>query len=216
VKEKNALAIAFQNKSVAEQNSLAIAFNMLLEDRFAELRKTIYADGSEMKIFQQLVVHGVLSTDSANSELASMRNARWSKAFAEPSEECVTVCKNRKATVVVEHLIQLSDVAYRVQHWMLFEKWATQHYIERAKAYAEGREEKNPLDFWYDTQIEFFTYHVIPLAKKLKECAVFGESSVEYVDCATKNLAEWELHGVKVVAIMEEKAQEHIQKHKEG
>jgi hypothetical protein len=48
-------------------------------------------------------------------------------------------------------------------------------------AYLEGRAEKNPADFWYDGEIGFFDFYVIPLAKKLKECGVFGVSSAEYL-----------------------------------
>jgi len=208
VKEEAALATAFKNKSIAEQNSLCIAFNLLLEDRFTDRRQAIYADGKEMNLFREVVVNSVLATDSGDQELSSLLNTRWLKAFAKSSGDRATI--DQKATIVVEHLIQLIDIGYRVQHWMLFEKWATQHYIERAKAYAVDREKRNPRDFWYDTQIEYFTFHVIPLAKKLKECGVFGLRSTDYVDCAMKNLAEWDLHGKGVVASMEEKAREHI------
>jgi hypothetical protein len=38
------------------------------------------------------------------------------------------------------------------------------------------------------------------LAKKLKECQVFGVASDEYLMYAEKNRAEWELKGKEVVA----------------
>ena len=41
---------------------------------------------------------------------------------------------------------------------------------------------------------------VIPLAKKLKECGVFGVSSDEYLNYALKNREEWEQKGREVVA----------------
>ena len=46
---------------------------------------------------------------------------------------------------------------------------------------------------------------VIPLAKKLKECGVFGVSSGEYLDYAQKNREEWVSKGEQVVAEMLEK-----------
>ena len=46
----------------------------------------------------------------------------------------------------------------------------------------------------------------IPLTKKLKECGVFGVSSGEYLDYATKNRQEWEAKGEQVVAEMIEQA----------
>lgn len=40
----------------------------------------------------------------------------------------------------------------------------------------------------------------IPLAKKLKNCGVFGVSSDEYLTYAMQNRKEWELKGQEVVA----------------
>lgn len=44
----------------------------------------------------------------------------------------------------------------------------------------------------------------IPLAKKLKECGVFGVSSDEYLQYAIKNRNEWETKGQEVVEQMVE------------
>jgi len=41
---------------------------------------------------------------------------------------------------------------------------------------------------------------VIPLAKKLKDCGVFGVSSAENLDYASANRAEWEQRGKEIVA----------------
>ena len=46
---------------------------------------------------------------------------------------------------------------------------------------------------------------MIPLAKKLKECSVFGISSDEYLNYAVKNRKEWEHRGQEVVADMIQK-----------
>jgi len=40
------------------------------------------------------------------------------------------------------------------------------------------------------------------LTKKLKECGVFGVSSGEYLDYATKNREEWALRGETIVATL--------------
>jgi hypothetical protein len=40
---------------------------------------------------------------------------------------------------------------------------------------------------------------IIPLAKKLKDCGVFGVSSDEYLDYATANRTEWEIKGKEIV-----------------
>jgi hypothetical protein len=51
----------------------------------------------------------------------------------------------------------------------------------------------------------FFCLVQIPLAKKLKECGVFGVSCDEYLNYAVTNRKEWEERGEEVVAEMKEK-----------
>ena len=60
----------------------------------------------------------VMSTDIVDKELKELRNARWSKAFAETDgEENRRDNVNRKATIVIEHIIQASDISHTMQHW---------------------------------------------------------------------------------------------------
>ena len=47
---------------------------------------------------------------------------------------------------------------------------------------------------------DFFDFYIIPLTKKLKECGVFGVSSVEYLDYAEKNRRDWEQRGQEIEA----------------
>ena len=52
-----------------------------------------------------------------DKDLGALRKERWSKAFAEQplSQESSKDNVNRKATIVIEHLIQASDVAHTMQ-----------------------------------------------------------------------------------------------------
>lgn len=72
-------------------------------------------------------------------------------------------------------------------------------------AYCQGRSETNPADFWAKGEIGFFDFYIIPLAKKLKECGVFGVSSGEFLNYALQNRREWEAKGQDVVEEMMEK-----------
>ena len=45
---------------------------------------------------------------------------------------------------------------------------------------------------------------MIPLAKKLKECNVFGVSSAEFLNYALQNRDEWQERGQDIVAEMSE------------
>lgn len=55
------------------------------------------------------------------------------------------------------------------------------------QAYQQGRAERNPAEFWYNGEIGFFDFYILPLARKLKECGVFGVSSDEYLNYALRN-----------------------------
>ena len=74
-------------------------------------------------------------------------------------------------------------------------------------AFRNGRSTSDPSKFWYKGEIGFFDFYVIPLAKKLKECGVFGVSSGETLNYATKNRQEWEAKGEKIVEGLVAKAE---------
>ena len=48
----------------------------------------------------------VLATDIVDKELKNVRNERWEKAFNEAKDDSSRDNTNRKATIVIEHLIQ--------------------------------------------------------------------------------------------------------------
>lgn len=57
VKEKAPIASVYKGKSVAEQNSVDIAWTLLMDERFVALRGLIYSDENEMRHFRELVVN---------------------------------------------------------------------------------------------------------------------------------------------------------------
>jgi hypothetical protein len=200
VKEKVHLAVQYDGKSVAEQNSVDLAWDLLNEPEFKALRRTIYQTEGEFKRFRELIVNVVLATDIMDKDLKTLRNSRWDKAFKELEVgESRKARDNRKATIVIEHLIQASDVAHTMQHWHIYRKWNARLFEEMYKAYVDGRAEKDPSEFWYKGEIGFLDFYVIPLAKKLKDCGVFGVSSDEYLQYALNNRREWEQKGESVV-----------------
>ena len=66
------------------------------------------------------------------------------------------------------------------------------------RAYLDGRSDKDPAENWYESELGFFDFYIIPLARKLKECGVFGVSSEEYLGFAIENRNEWERKGRQV------------------
>lgn len=122
IKEDPDLGKRFRNESVAEQHSVAASWDLLMQPKYQHLRRAIYRTDVERERFLQLVVNCVMATDIVNPQLKELRNARWDKAFkvgASADDHGI----NRKATIVIEHLIQASDVSHTMQHWHIYRKW---------------------------------------------------------------------------------------------
>jgi len=229
VRMQTPASVAYRGKSVAEQNSVDVAWNTLMLPEFAGLRRCIYTTVDELKHFRQLVVNIVMATDIADKELQALRRKRWAVAFDSGSptsipEHVATVTRNatggfgggngsdsdggdtsnmdRRATIVLEYIIQASDVAHTMQHWHTYQKWNERLFFERYKAYLDGHENEDPSIGWYKGEIGFFDFYIIPLAKKLKECGVFGVSHHEYLRYAEGNRMEWEKKGQDIVKKM--------------
>ena len=71
--------------------------------------------------------------------------------------------------------------------------------MEMYHAYKLGRLANDPSEGWYTGEIGFLDYYVLPLAKKLETCGVFGVSSDEFRIYAMENRKEWELKGRQIV-----------------
>ena len=67
------------------------------------------------------------------------------------------------------------------------------------EAFLDGKIDRDPAESWYQGELGFFDFYVIPLAEKLKECNVFGVSSAEYLSYAQNNRREWEKRGNDMV-----------------
>ena len=111
------------------------------------------------------------ATDLGDKKLKELRNGRWEKAFANDETsvstdawglsdvdsavgfESQSVKINRKATIVIEHLIQAADVAHMSQHWHIYRKWNRLLFLEMYKAWLEGRAETSPAEGWYKGEI---------------------------------------------------------------
>ena len=178
-----------------------------MDQQHANLRALIYETEEEYQHFRQLVINTVLATDIVDKQLKALRNNRWQTAFTvrPPSAEDAQVTQNRKATIVIEHMIQAADVAHTMQHFNIYRKWNERFFHECYQAYLDGRAEKDPTEGWYEGELGFFDFYIIPLAKKLQECGVFGASSDENLTFAMKNRRLWEERGREVVAEMIEK-----------
>lgn len=224
-KEEPSLASRYRYKSIAEQNSVDIAWELLMSSSFDTLRQALFPTLSDLLKFRQVVVNTVLATDIFDKQRADSRKERWNRVFGggegkdtcdtnppspkegEGSTEVSVVSQNTRATIVLEHIIQASDVSHTMQHWHVYIKWNRKLFEELHLAHKKGRMEADPAAFWYTGELAFFDNYVIPLANKLRECQVFGASSDEYLNYALSNRREWEAKGETIVKEMVEAAE---------
>jgi len=181
IKEEPEMGNHYRNRSVAEQNSLDVAWDILMSEPFKKLRKYIFETKNEMMRFRQLIVNVVLATDIFDKELGQLRKDRWQRAFHGDGRLSQSLVNDMRATIVMEHIIQASDVSHTMQHWHVYQKWNRKLFEELYQAWKAGRMGANPAEFWYNGELGFFDNYIIPLAKKLRECNVFGVSSDEYL-----------------------------------
>jgi hypothetical protein len=207
IKEKTKLAAMYKNQSIAEQNSMNLAWNLLIDSKYKSLRDVICDNEQDVLRFRQLVVNAVIATDVVDKHLKDLREVRWERAFSK-SLTLATDGRddmNRKATIVIEHMIQASDVAHTMQPWQVYRKWNERLFHEMQIAFEQGRAENDPSKSWYEGELLFFDHYVIPLARKLSNCGVFGVASDEFLNYAVMNRKEWAKKGKHVVTSLVEK-----------
>eukprot|EP00980_Cylindrotheca_fusiformis_P011171 scaffold2563_cov124-Cylindrotheca_fusiformis.AAC.2 len=202
--EEPHLAKKYKERSIAEQNSVDIAWELLMDDRFKNLREYLFSTTAELTRFRQLLVNLVMATDIFEREMKSIRESRWEKVFHSDLSNSLSTSEFRglKGAIVIEHIIQAADVAHTMQHWKVYIKWNECLFREMYLAYQDGRSDKDPSQGWYKGELWFFDNYVIPLAKKLEECGVFGVASDECLNYALENRKEWAVKGQTIVEQM--------------
>ena len=93
VDESDELAILYNDQSVAEQRSLAVAFASLRRPEFEVLRSVMFppgegrqSSGGDYAAFRKCVINLVLCTDIANPERVQIVKSKWKEAFGETNE----------------------------------------------------------------------------------------------------------------------------------
>jgi hypothetical protein len=95
-----------------------------MDSCYSDLHRAIFANMAEVKYFRQLVVNVVLATDIFDKDMKALRNSRWEKAFhAEALEVPLSAEdeRNLKTTIVIEYIMQASDVSHTMQHWQVYQ-----------------------------------------------------------------------------------------------
>eukprot|EP00984_Skeletonema_dohrnii_P021840 scaffold11014_cov110-Skeletonema_dohrnii-CCMP3373.AAC.1 len=130
------------------------------------------------------------------------------------------------ARAIAEQIMQAADVSHTMQHFETFLKWNQSLYHEILAAHhqaqkeegegsSEEHEKKNdrphPAQNWYESQIGFYDFYVIPLAKRLDACGAFGMGGGSgggyFGPLAVRNKELWILRGRECTRIMVNEAE---------
>lgn len=87
--------------------------------------------------------------------MKDLRNKRWEKAFQQESLACLSQEDefNLKGTIVLEYIMQASDVSHTMQHWHVYKKWNQRLFEEMYTAFLTGRGDKDPSAGWYKGEL---------------------------------------------------------------
>jgi class 3 adenylate cyclase len=155
--EDPGMAKKYKERSIAEQNSVDVAWDLLMGESFKHLQKCLFSTKAELMRFRQLLVNLVMATDIFEKEMKSIRESRWERVFHSDISDGLSTSefRNLKATIVIEHIIQAADVAHTMQHWKVYVKWNECLFREMYLAYQTGRCDKDPSEGWYNGELWF-------------------------------------------------------------
>jgi len=104
--EKPELAKKYNHMSIAENNSIEVAWTLFMQPRFEAFRKCLAPTDKDLERFHTFVVEAILATDIVEKDLKADRNKRWEDAFS--GEKSGNEAEELKVRIVFEHLIQAS------------------------------------------------------------------------------------------------------------
>ena len=207
VVEKSHLAVLYKEKSVAEQNSIDLAWTLFADVRFAELRDSICPTPVHLDRFYKLFVKSLLATDISDKDLVAARKETWKQAFlgngsSNSDTEGEDLKANREiyqANATLELIMQAADVSHTMQQWQVYQKWNRRLFIENTRAHEAGRKLSStappPSVGWFEGELGFFDFVIIPLAQRMQDVGL----DQSYLTCAAQNKSQWQSKGESVV-----------------
>lgn len=186
-----------------------------MDDSYANLRSAIYQSEKEKKLFRQVLVNCTISTDLFDVDLKKRFDSRWQRAFPEPRgslrqshrqsvrQKTSAATLNLQATLIMETMVQASDIAHTMQHWQVYRKWNVRLFEEVYQSFVDKRKDADPSEDWYENEINFFDRFVLPIVRRLQESGAFVAASTDSnMDYAEQNLSQWVDKGRDIVAEM--------------
>ena len=211
VKERQRVALLYSNKSVAEQNSIDLAWTVLMGTDFQDLQAAIFSNQEEYDRFKSIFINTIMATDLFDDALKADRSKRYAMAFDESSRDprlSEEQQLNLRATTVLDLVMQVADIAHTMEHFHSFRRWNERLFEEMYQAYQHDRLDADPSEGWYNNEIKFFDEYVLPLARKINGCGMFGNAGQDLIDQAQKNRKEFVVKGSKMVAEVVQRVKE--------
>jgi hypothetical protein len=201
--DEHPLAKRYKNRCILEQHSIAVAWELLMQQQFEDLRAAIFSDETEALRFRQILVNCIMGTNFMDEDLLNLRKKRWARAFLQSRNENSADDRNRRATILLELLMQASDVFHATSTWPLYQKWSERQFLQVYKAFKTRRLMQNPSIFWYKSEMLFFDEHVVPIAQRISACGVFEQSTGDqYLSFSLSNRQQWAAKGGDHIASM--------------
>ena len=200
--ENSYLADKFKNRCISEQHALDLCWQHFMQSEFDDLRTAIFSSTEDLKRFRQIVVNCILATDLEDDQLVNFRKKRWDKAFVAGRRDDSADNRHRRATIMLEMIMQSADMFHATQNWHLYTKWNERRFSEMYKVYQDKRLSQDPTILWYKSELLFFDEHAIPLANQMKESGSFGSTADEYLSWSLSNRQQWAAKGNELVASM--------------
>ena len=112
-----------------------------------------------------------------------------------------------KASVILEVIMTAADVAHNLQGFAQMVKWSDQLHLELRRAFLMGRG-SDPAKNWYENQIGFLDFYLMPLAKRMENMRVFGNCGEMFASTVKSNKETWLLKGQNIADNITTKARE--------
>lgn len=182
-----------------EQNSLHMAWALLIQSNFSVLRQAIWGgEETELRRFQYLWVRMVLATEVERHDMVLRRQPSKIKkdSVSQRHLSAPRLPPAQGAMKLLEYVMQASDISHRMQHWHTYRKWTELLWHESA---SRGREK-----LFYDQELQYMNEYVLPLTEQLRDAwdTVRGrQHSMEDIHRAAMKLRdEWKERGQSIVA----------------
>jgi len=103
-----------------------------------------------------------------------------------------------RESVIMETIIKSADVAHNLQGFEQMAKWSDCLYLELRKAFIEEKGE-DPMNGWFNNQIGFLDFYLLPLARMLDDTGAFGDTrGAVFASMVETNRKRWTKEGMGV------------------